>query len=99
MVAIIFFPCRRPHLANPPVPVCVCPLLSDPPPPPPSLNVRTSFMDGLQVKGSFYVLVRKAQGNILNSDLDTLFNDVKTISKKLYNKLAEMSTMFRYNYF
>ena len=56
-------------------------------------------MDGLQVKGSFYVLVRKAQGNILNSDLDTLFNDVKTISKKLYNKLAEMSTMFCYNYF
>ena len=74
MVAIIFFPSRLPHLAKPPLPVCVCPLLSDPTPP--SLNVRTSFMDGLQVKGSFYVLVRKTQGKVLNIDLDTLFNDV-----------------------
>ena len=74
MVAIIFFPSRRPHLANPPLPVCVCLLLSDPTPP--SFNVRTSFMDVLQVKGSFYVLVRKAQGKVLNIDLDTLFNDV-----------------------
>ena len=43
---------------------------------PRSLNVRTSSMDGLQVKGTFYVLVRKAQGKVLNIDLDTLFKDV-----------------------
>ena len=65
------------HIWLPPPPLslsafvhfCLTPL-------PPSLNVRTSFMDGLQIKGSFYVLVRKAQGKVLNSDLDTLFNDV-----------------------
>ena len=40
MVAIIFFPSGRPHLANIP--------LSPPPHPPlpPIPNVRTSFMDG-----------------------------------------------------
>ena len=46
MVAIVFFPGGRPHLANhpprPPTPVHICSLLPDPLPP----NVRTPFMDG-----------------------------------------------------
>ena len=50
MVAIIFFPSGRTHLANhlTPYPVRICPLLPDPSPPlplPPP-NVRTFFMDG-----------------------------------------------------
>ena len=44
MVAMIFFPSGRPHLANhPPLPVRICPLLPDHPRLP---NVQTSFMDG-----------------------------------------------------
>ena len=46
MVAMIFFPSGRPHLANhppPPRPVYICPLLPDLPLSP---NVQTSFMDG-----------------------------------------------------
>ena len=30
-----------------------------------------------QVKGSFYVLVRKPRGKILNNDLEILFKNVK----------------------
>ena len=46
MVAIIFFPSGRQHLANhPPPPVRICPLLPDPHPLHPPY-VLTSFMDG-----------------------------------------------------
>ena len=38
----------------------------------------------LQVKRSFYVLVRKPRGKILNNDWEMLFENVITISKKLY---------------
>ena len=52
-----------------------------------------------QVKGSFYVLVRKLRGKILNGKLDILFKDVKNISTKVYNRSAEDSSTFRYNFF
>ena len=53
----------------------------------------------LEVKGSFYVLVKKPRGKILEDNLRNLFNDVKYISEKRYKKFADDSKLFRYNYF
>ena len=36
-----------------------------------------------EVKGSFYVLVKKPRGKILDDNLRNLFNDVKYISEKI----------------
>ena len=52
-----------------------------------------------QVKGSFYVLVRKPRGKISNNDLKILFKQVKSISNKMYDKFSENSSIFRYNFF
>ena len=52
-----------------------------------------------QVKGSFYVLVKKPRGKILGDNLKNLFNDVTYIPEKIYNKFADDSKSFRYNYF
>ena len=52
-----------------------------------------------KVKGSFYVLIRKPGGKILNDDLNNLFKDVKSISTRIYNKFSGDSSMFCYNFF
>ena len=52
-----------------------------------------------QVKGSFYVLLRKPRGKISNNDLKILFKHVKSISNKMYDKFSENSSMFCYNFF
>ena len=51
-----------------------------------------------QVKGFFYVLVRKPSGKILNNDLKISFKHTKSMSNKIYDKLSENSSMFRYNF-
>ena len=48
-----------------------------------------------EVRRSFYVLVKKHRGKILGD----LFIDVKYISEKIYNKFADDSKSFRYDYF
>ena len=52
-----------------------------------------------EVKGSFYVLVKKLRGKILGDNLRNLFNGVKYISEKIYNKFPDDYKSFRYNYF
>ena len=52
-----------------------------------------------QVKGSFYILIRKPTGKILNEDLNFLFENVKCNSEKIYRKFAENSSSFRYKFF
>ena len=52
-----------------------------------------------QIKGSFYVLIRKLRGKILNNDLKFLFENLKHISVTIYNRLAEDSSFLRYNFF
>ena len=52
-----------------------------------------------EVRGSFYVLVKKPRGKILGDNLRNLFNDVKYISKKIYNKFADDSKWFRSEHF
>ena len=52
-----------------------------------------------KVKGSFYVLVKKARGMILGDNLKHLFDNVKYLSEEIYNKFAENSNSFQYNYF
>lgn len=52
-----------------------------------------------QVKGSFYVLIRKLRGKILNNDLKFLFENLKHISVTIYNRFAEDSSLLRYNFF
>ena len=37
-----------------------------------------------EVKGSFYVLVKKPRGKILGDNLRNLFDDVKCTSEKIY---------------
>ena len=37
-----------------------------------------------QVKGSFYALIRKPRGKILNEDLKNMINHVKNISEKFF---------------
>ena len=52
-----------------------------------------------EVKGSFYVLIRKPRGKILNENLVDMFDSVKSLSEKIYSEYAELSTAFRYRYF
>ena len=52
-----------------------------------------------QVKGSFYVLVKKPRGKILGDNLKHLFDEVKYISERIYHKFADDCKEFRYNYF
>ena len=52
-----------------------------------------------QIKGSFYILIRKPRGKILKTDLEILFRRVKSISNKVHNKYSRKSSMFRYRYF
>lgn len=42
-----------------------------------------------QVKGSFYVLIRKPRGKILNQNLKNVIDTVTNISDKFFNKYAE----------
>lgn len=52
-----------------------------------------------QVKGSFYVLVRKPRGKILNDELPFMINNVKFISEYIYKNFAEKTSRFRYRLF
>ena len=52
-----------------------------------------------EVKGSFYVLVKKPRAKILGENLRNLFDDVKYISEKIYNKFADDAKSFPYDYF
>ena len=52
-----------------------------------------------EMKSSFYVLIRKPRGKILNEDLVEMFDSVKNLSKKLYSEYSCISTTFRYRYF
>ena len=52
-----------------------------------------------QVKGSFYVLVKKPRRKILGDNLKNLFDEVKYISERIYHKFADDCKEFRYNYF
>ena len=52
-----------------------------------------------EVKGSFYVLIRKPRGKILNEILVDMFDSVKSLSEKIYSEYAELSTTFRHRYF
>ena len=52
-----------------------------------------------QVKGSFYVLIKKPRGKILNEDLKFMFKNVQYISENIYRKFAENSSSFRYKFF
>ena len=56
-------------------------------------------MNVSQIKGSFYVLIRKPRRKILKTDLEILFRRVKSISNKVHNKYSRKSSMFRYRYF
>ena len=85
MVAIIFFPSGRPHLANHPHPTvpafihfCLTPL------PPPHPNVRTSFMDDPNSK-KFRATVKPHFSNI-STECITLEENRKMISN--YKELA-----------
>ena len=46
-----------------------------------------------QIKGSFYILVKKPRGKILNNDLEILVKRVKSISSKTYNTFSENLSM------
>ena len=58
-----------------------------------------------QVKGSFFVLVKKPRGKILNDNLKYLCNNVQLISENIYKKYAEefmvknYAEEFSYGYF
>lgn len=52
-----------------------------------------------QVKGSFYVLIKKPRGKILGENLKHLFDDVKYISENKYRKFSNQSNRLRYNFF
>ena len=52
-----------------------------------------------EMKGSFYVLIRKPRGKILNEDLVDMFDSVKNLSKKICSEYSCISTAFRYRYF
>ena len=55
----------------------------------------------LQVKGSFYVLVKKLRGKILGDNLKNLylFDEVKYISERIYYKFTDNCKEFLHNYF
>ena len=52
-----------------------------------------------QVKGSFFILVKKPRGKILNGDLKYLCNNALLISESIYKKYVEDSKDFSYGYF
>ena len=52
-----------------------------------------------QVKGSFFFLVKKSRGKILNDDLKYLCDKVQYISANIYKKFAEDSKEFCYGFF
>lgn len=52
-----------------------------------------------EVKGSFYVLIKKPRRKILGDNLKNLLDKVKQISEKERNKFAEDYNTFQYNYF
>ena len=52
-----------------------------------------------EVRGSFYVHVKKPRVKILADNLRNLFNDVKYISEETYNKFADDSKWFHCEYF
>ena len=52
-----------------------------------------------QVKGSFYVLIRKPRGKILNQNLKNVIDTVTNISDKFFNKYAEKWNDFKYKFF
>ena len=56
-------------------------------------NVKVS-----QVRGSFYVLIRKPRGKILGETFKTMADDVKYIPEKVKRKFFEQSNRFRYKY-
>ena len=60
----------------------------------PSYTVEVS-----EVKEYFYVLVRKPTRKILEQNLKNLLDKVKHIFEGIYNKFAEDSKSFCYNYF
>ena len=51
------------------------------------------------MKGSFYMLITKPRGKILNESLVDMFDSVKGLSEKIFSGNAELSTTFRYRYF
>ena len=52
-----------------------------------------------QVKGSFYVLIRRQRGKSLGENLKNMFDGVKYISEKMYKKFSDKSNRFRYNFY
>ena len=52
-----------------------------------------------QVRGSFYVLIKKPKGKILGDSLKNLFEDVKYISERVYKKFSNQSNRFKYKFF
>ena len=52
-----------------------------------------------EVKGSFYVLIKKPRGKILGDNLKILFGEVKFISERIYKTLAEDSNGFLFELF
>ena len=66
-------------------------------------NFRSEFSHFVikisQVKGSFYVLVKKPRGKILGDNLKNLFDEIKYISERIYHKFADDCKEFCYNYF
>lgn len=51
-----------------------------------------------QVKGLFYVLIRKPRGTILGESLKNMTDDVKYISEKVYKDFSNQSNRFRYRF-
>ena len=52
-----------------------------------------------EMKGSFYVHIKKPRGKILNENLVDMFDSVKSLSEKIYSEYAELSTTSRYRSF
>ena len=52
-----------------------------------------------QIKGSFYMLIRKPRGKILGDDLNILFEKVGNISKYVCKNFARDTCLFRYSFF
>ena len=52
-----------------------------------------------QVRGSFYVLIKKPRGKILGESLKNLFDDVKYLSDKVYRKFSVQFSRFRHKLF
>ena len=66
-------------------------------------TLKNKFSDYIvkvsEMKGLFYVLIRKPRGKILNENLVDMFDSVKSLSEKIYSEYAKLSTTFRYRYF